>query len=128
MRDAACHLTQRPQPFLLHHRLLRLPQVVISLLQRRVKLRVMRRQRDVFAQLLDKLALTAAEMRLAVSSSAATSTPKTWLSTSSGATTSEPNPPCASRCGNGNLISCVFGSYTSWPRTQRERPFSSMEI
>ena len=40
--------------------------------------------------------------------------------------TSERMPALASRCGNGNGESAMSGSYTSWPRTQRDRPFSSM--
>ncbi len=40
--------------------------------------------------------------------------------------TSERMPALASRCGNGNRDRAMSGSYTSCPRTQRARPFSSM--
>ena len=49
MRNAAGHLAQRAQPFLLHHGLLRLAQVVVSLMQGLIKLGLMRGQRDMLA-------------------------------------------------------------------------------
>src|ERR1700733_565573 len=61
MRDSACHLAQRAQPLLLHHGLLSLTQVVISLLQGAIDFRLMRRQRDMFAELFQKFAFAAAE-------------------------------------------------------------------
>ena len=61
MGDTAGHLAQRAQPLLLHHGLLRLAQVVISLLQSGANLRLVGRQRNVLAQLPEKLAVSAAE-------------------------------------------------------------------
>ena len=61
MRDAARHLAQRPQPLLLHDRLLRLAQIVVGALQLPVQLRLMRRQRHMLAQLPEELAISAAE-------------------------------------------------------------------
>ena len=59
--DAAGHLAERAQAFLLHDGLLRLAQIVVGLLQGRVELRLMRGQRDVLAQLPQKFAFAAAE-------------------------------------------------------------------
>ena len=65
MCDAARHLSERPQAFLLHHRLLALLEIVVSLLQRRVELRLVSRERDVIAQLAQELAFVAGKtMRL----------------------------------------------------------------
>ena len=61
MRDTARHLTEGPQPFLLHYRVLRLPQIVVGLLQRPVELRLMDRKRNVLAQVLEKFAVGTAE-------------------------------------------------------------------
>jgi len=49
------------QAFLLHHRLLALAQIVVSLLQRRMDLRLVRRQCDVFAHLPERLTFVAGE-------------------------------------------------------------------
>ncbi|MNN64303.1 hypothetical protein D3C81_1797400 [compost metagenome] len=54
--------------------------------------------------------------------------PKTVFSASSGAMTRARSPPCARRCGNGNATPAMSASYTSLPRTQLDRPFSSMGI
>ena len=59
--DAAGHLAEGGEAFLLHHRLLGLAQVVVCLLQRLVKLRLMRGEGDVFAELPEKFAFAAAE-------------------------------------------------------------------
>ena len=56
--DAARHLAQGAQPFLLHHRMLGLLQVVIGLLQRFVELRLMRGEPDMLAELAQELALS----------------------------------------------------------------------
>ena len=40
--------------------------------------------------------------------------------------TMAPRPALARRCGNGNGVAAMSGSYTSCPRTQRARPFSSI--
>src|SRR2546430_10932056 len=61
VRDAARHLAQRPQPLLLHDRLLRLAQIVVGALQLPVQLRLMRRQRHMLTQLPEELAISAAE-------------------------------------------------------------------
>ena len=59
--DAAGHLAQGAQPILLHHRLLRLAQVVIGALQGAVELGLMGRQRHVLAELQQELVVGAAE-------------------------------------------------------------------
>ena len=61
MGDSTCHLTQRAQSLLLNHDLLSLAQVVIRMLQGRVDLALVCRQRHMFAQLPEKFAVTAAE-------------------------------------------------------------------
>jgi len=61
MSNAACHLSQRPQPFLLHHGLLGSAQIIIGLLQGPVELRLMRGQGDVLAELPKELAFPTAE-------------------------------------------------------------------
>src|SRR5689334_14812457 len=61
MGDAARHLAERAQPLLLHHRLLRLAQIVVSPLQGFVELRLVGGECDMLAQLPKKLALAAAE-------------------------------------------------------------------
>ena len=61
VRNAARHLAERAQALLLHHRLLRLAQVVVGALQRAVQLGLMGRERDVLAQLPQELTLGAAE-------------------------------------------------------------------
>src|SRR5690242_18608484 len=62
MSDSTRHLTQGPQALLLQDGLLRLTQVVIGLLQDTVNLRLIGRERDVFAQLPKKLTFAAAEI------------------------------------------------------------------
>ena len=61
MGDAASHLPQGPEPFLLHHSMVRLAQVIICMLQSPVHLSLMSSQGDVFRQLSQKLAVAAAE-------------------------------------------------------------------
>ena len=61
VRDAARHLPERAQAFLLHGRGLRVAQVFIRGLQRAVELGVLRGERHVFAQLREELALGRAE-------------------------------------------------------------------
>ena len=61
MSNAAGHLTQGTQALLLHDRLLRLPQIVVCLLQGCIQLGLMRGQRNVFVQLAEKVAFAAAE-------------------------------------------------------------------
>ena len=66
MSDAARHLPERTQAFLLHHGLLSQAQIIIGHLQCAVELRLMRRECDMLAQLPQKLAFVAAEtVRLA---------------------------------------------------------------
>ncbi len=66
VRNSACHLAERAQALLLHHRLLCLAQVLVSGLQRAVELHLVGCERHVFAQLLQEFALAAAEaLRLA---------------------------------------------------------------
>ena len=101
MRDAARHLAERAQALLLHDLLLRLAQVVVGLLQGAVQLRLVRGQRGVLAGLAQELAFAAAE-GVGARAARQISTPNTWLSTSSGAMTSERMPALARRCGNGN--------------------------
>ena len=91
VRDAARHLAERAQPLLLHHRLLRLAQVVVGPLQRVVELRLVGGQRDVLAELPQEFAVVAAE-GLGARAARRRSTPNTSLSTISGATTSERRP------------------------------------
>src|SRR4029079_15775241 len=55
--DAAGHLPQRAQAFLLHHGLLRLAKVVVGLLERGVNLRLMGGEGDVFTELAQKFAV-----------------------------------------------------------------------
>jgi hypothetical protein len=59
--DAAGHLAQRLQPFLLHDRLLGLTKVVIGRLEGAVQLGLVSREGDVFAQLAEELAFAADE-------------------------------------------------------------------
>ena len=59
--DAARHLAEGAQPFLLHHRMLGLLQIVIGLLQRFVELRLMRGEPDMLAELAQELHFPAAE-------------------------------------------------------------------
>ena len=61
MRDAAGHLAQRLETFLLHGGLLGLAQLVVGLLKFAVKPRLMRGERDVFAQHAEELTFPAAE-------------------------------------------------------------------
>ena len=61
MGDAAGHLPERAQPLLLQDGLLRLAQIVVGVLQGDIELRLMGGQRDVLAQLPQKLAFAAAE-------------------------------------------------------------------
>ena len=61
MRHTAGHLAERAQALLLHGRLLALAQIVVGLLQVRVQLQLMRRQRDVFAQLPQEFAFRRTE-------------------------------------------------------------------
>ena len=61
MGNSARHLSQRAQQLLLHHSLLRLAQIVVGLLQGVVDFRLMRGQGDMLTQLLQELALAAAE-------------------------------------------------------------------
>ena len=61
MGDAARHLPERPQPFLLHHGVLTQPQIVVRLLQSAVEPRLMACQGDVLAELSQEFALAAAE-------------------------------------------------------------------
>jgi hypothetical protein len=61
VRNAARHLAERAQPLLLHHGLLALAQVVVSLLQFSVQLRLLGRQCNMLAQLPQKLAIPAAK-------------------------------------------------------------------
>ena len=109
VRDAAGHLAERAQAFLLHDLLLRGAQVVVGLLQGGVQLRLVRGQRGVFHGLAQEFALAAAE-GVARCAARATRTPNTWLSTSSGAMTSERMPALASLVGNGNCDSAMSGS------------------
>ena len=65
MRDAAGHLAEGAQTLLLHDRVLRLPQVVVGMLERAVQLSLVRGERDVLTELLQELAVGAGEgMRL----------------------------------------------------------------
>src|SRR5438874_624439 len=57
--DATRHLPERPQPLLLHHRLLRLTQVLVRLLQSGVEPHLTRGERQVLAQLTEELAVGA---------------------------------------------------------------------
>ena len=108
MRDAAGHLPQRAQPLLLHHRLLRLAQVVVGSLQGVVELAwcaasatcSLSCRRNSHSPLLKLLASRRAAIR----------TPNTLPSTMSGAATSDRSPPRASRCGNGNGTALTSGS------------------
>ena len=59
VRHTAGHLPERPQPLLLQHGLLRFPQFVVRLLQHRVKLRLMCRERNMFAQVSQEVAFAA---------------------------------------------------------------------
>ena len=52
---------ERAQAFVLQHRLLALPQVVVGALQRAVELRLVRGQRHVLAELLEEFAVGAGE-------------------------------------------------------------------
>lgn len=61
VRDAACHLAKRKQPLLLHHGVVGLAQIFISLLQGAVKLRVMGGEGGVLGQLVQELAIIAGE-------------------------------------------------------------------
>ena len=61
--DAARHLSEHAQSLLLHHGLLRPAQLLVRFLERPVKLRLMRGQRDMLAQLAQELAFAAAEGR-----------------------------------------------------------------
>ena len=61
MRDAARHLSQRAQAFLLHHGLLALAQILVGQLQRVIQLRLVGSQRDVLAQLPQELTVATAE-------------------------------------------------------------------
>jgi hypothetical protein len=61
VRDAARDLAERAQALLLHHRLLRLAQVLVGALQRAVQPRLVRRQRHVAGELAQELAIVAAE-------------------------------------------------------------------
>src|SRR5882672_8729973 len=61
VRDTARHLAEGQQTLLLHHRLLRLTQVFVRLLQSAVELRLMGCQGDVLARLPQKLAFATAE-------------------------------------------------------------------
>src|SRR5256885_4253023 len=59
MSDAARHLTDSPQAFLLHDGLLALPEILIGPLKRAHELRLLRCDRDMGAQLADELAFPA---------------------------------------------------------------------
>src|SRR5882757_9008933 len=61
MGDAARHLPECAQTFLLHDGLLRLAQLIIGALQGTVELRLMSSQGDVLTQLAQEFALAAAE-------------------------------------------------------------------
>jgi hypothetical protein len=61
MGNAAGHLAKDAQTFLLHYPLLRLAQIVVRLLQRGAEFHLMRGQRDMFAQLPQKFAFSAAK-------------------------------------------------------------------
>ena len=61
MRDTAGHLAECAQALLLHDCVLRLPQVVVGMLERAVQLSLVRGERDVLTQLLQELAVGAGE-------------------------------------------------------------------
>jgi hypothetical protein len=61
MRNATRHLPQGTQALLLHHRELRLAQVVVGSLQVAVDPRLIHGQCNMLAQLAQKLAIAAAE-------------------------------------------------------------------
>src|SRR5882724_2435628 len=60
MSDAARHLPERTQAFVLHDGLLSLAQFVVSRLEGTIELRLMRGERDVLAQLPQEFAFAAA--------------------------------------------------------------------
>jgi hypothetical protein len=57
MCDPTRHLTQSPQPLLLHDRILCLAQIVVRLLEHAIKLGLVRRQGDMFTELPEKLTI-----------------------------------------------------------------------
>ncbi len=59
MRDAARHLSKRAQALLLHHGMLALPQILVSLLKSSVELHLMRRQSNMLSELSQEFAVGA---------------------------------------------------------------------
>ena len=108
VRDAAGHLAQGAQALLLHDGLLGLAQIVVGLLQGAVELRLMGGQRDVLAQLAQKLAFAAAEaVRLAGGRRSGRRRPGSPLAA---APPQRAQPPRASRWGKGKSTWLRSGS------------------